>query len=70
MYVINVYSIYTGQVAFSLESLQHYNFDYAQQVHYPHKAQQVRTLFIKTPRKCPLFRLYVSSDYIHVHIHV
>ncbi|OWF36672.1 hypothetical protein KP79_PYT03019 [Mizuhopecten yessoensis] len=31
------------------------SLDYAQQVHYPHHAQQVGPIFFKTPRKCSVF---------------
>ncbi|XP_062615789.1 uncharacterized protein LOC134277475 [Saccostrea cucullata] len=44
-----------GQPICSLEGTQHYSFDYAQQIHYPHYAQQVGPLFFKTPRKCQCF---------------
>ncbi|KAJ8309819.1 hypothetical protein KUTeg_011684 [Tegillarca granosa] len=41
-----------GQKQLSCNGKIHYSFDYAQQIHYPHSAQQVRPLFFKTPRKC------------------
>ncbi|KAJ8305251.1 hypothetical protein KUTeg_015796 [Tegillarca granosa] len=44
-----------GQAECSNQTRMHYSFDYAQQVHYPHYAQQVRPLFFKTPRKCQCF---------------
>lgn len=44
-----------GQPPCTLQSEFHYSFDYAQQVHYPHYAQQVGPLFFKTPRKCQCF---------------
>ncbi|XP_052683547.1 uncharacterized protein LOC128163903 [Crassostrea angulata] len=44
-----------GQPPCTLQSEFHYSFDYAQQVHYPHYAQQVKPLFFKTPRKCQCF---------------
>ena len=46
---------YTGMPPCSKMMKFHYSFDYAQQVHYPHYAQQVGTLFFKTPRKCQCF---------------
>ncbi|XP_063432029.1 uncharacterized protein LOC134714592 isoform X1 [Mytilus trossulus] len=44
-----------GQPPLSFEGSMHYSFDYAQQIHYPHYAQQVGPLFFKTPRKCQCF---------------
>ncbi|XP_053376392.1 uncharacterized protein LOC123561263 [Mercenaria mercenaria] len=44
-----------GQPVCSSDICQHYSFDYAQQIHYPHYAQQVGPLFFKTPRKCQCF---------------
>ncbi|KAJ8316113.1 hypothetical protein KUTeg_006127 [Tegillarca granosa] len=44
-----------GQAKCSNQTRMHYSFDYAQQVHYPHYAQQVGPLFFKTPRKCQCF---------------
>ncbi|KAJ8300396.1 hypothetical protein KUTeg_021915 [Tegillarca granosa] len=44
-----------GQQPLSYQGTMHYSFDYAQQVHYPHYAQQVGPLFFKTPRKCQCF---------------
>ncbi|XP_052760849.1 uncharacterized protein LOC128203463 [Mya arenaria] len=40
----------------------HYSFDYAQQVLYPHYAQQVGKLFFKTPRKCGCFGVCCESS--------
>lgn len=44
-----------GQPACSSKVQLHYSFDYAQQVHLSHYAQQVGPLFFKTPRKCQCF---------------
>ncbi|KAJ8303681.1 hypothetical protein KUTeg_018791 [Tegillarca granosa] len=44
-----------GQAECSNQTRMHYSFDYAQQVHYPHYAQQVGPLFFKTPRKSQCF---------------
>nr|XP_022294254.1 uncharacterized protein LOC111104539 isoform X2 [Crassostrea virginica] len=44
-----------GQPPCTVDAEFHYSFDYAQQVHYPHYAQQVGPLFFKTPRKCQCF---------------
>ncbi|KAJ8316733.1 hypothetical protein KUTeg_005679 [Tegillarca granosa] len=44
-----------GQQPLSYQGTMHYSFDYAQQVHYRHYAQQVGPLFFKTPRKCQCF---------------
>ena len=49
------YHIISGQPTCSLSGIQHYSFDYAQQVHYPHYAQQVGPIFFKTPRRCQCF---------------
>ncbi|XP_062591990.1 uncharacterized protein LOC134253485 [Saccostrea cucullata] len=43
-----------GQVC-THDVTQTYSFDFAQQVHYPHHAQEVGPLFFKTPRKCQAF---------------
>ncbi|XP_053378951.1 uncharacterized protein LOC123554942 [Mercenaria mercenaria] len=40
----------------------HYSFDYAQQVLYPHYAQQVGPLYFKTPRKCGCFGVCCESS--------
>ena len=39
----------------SIETTLHYSWDYAQQVHFPHHAQQVGPIYFKTPRKCNVF---------------
>ncbi|VDI80170.1 Hypothetical predicted protein, partial [Mytilus galloprovincialis] len=44
-----------GQPPLSFEGSMHYSFDYAQQIRYPHYAQQVGPLFFKTPRKYQCF---------------
>ncbi|KAJ8320960.1 LOW QUALITY PROTEIN: hypothetical protein KUTeg_002547 [Tegillarca granosa] len=44
-----------GQAECSNQTRMHYSFDYALQVHYLHYAQQVGSLFFKTPRKCQCF---------------
>lgn len=54
--------ILTGQPPCSLDGTQHYSFDYAQQVHYPHYAQQVGPLFFKTPRKCQCFGICAEGS--------
>lgn len=38
-----------------MDITQMYSFDFAQQIHYPHHAQEVGPLFFKTPRKCQAF---------------
>lgn len=43
-----------GQVC-TMDMTQMYSFDFAQQIHYPHHAQEVGALFFKTPRKCQAF---------------
>lgn len=48
-------SLFSGQPCCSYPGTIHYSFDYAQQVHYPHYAQQVGPLFFKTPRRCQCF---------------
>ena len=45
----------------SFESVCHYSFDFAQQVHYPCNPQQPGPIFFKTPRKCGLFGVSVES---------
>ncbi|WAR14030.1 hypothetical protein MAR_004135 [Mya arenaria] len=44
------------------DTMVHYSFDYAQQVLYPHYAQQVGKLFFKTPRKCGCFGVCCESS--------
>ena len=39
-----------------------YSFDHAQQVHYPHYAQQVGPLFFKTPRKYQCFGICAEGS--------
>ena len=60
--------IFSGKPPCSMTGMQHYSFDYAQQVHYPHYAQQVGPLFFKTPRKCQCFGVCAEgSGKINVH---
>ena len=35
--------------------MQHYSWDFAQQLHYPYEDQQVGPIYFKTPRKAQLF---------------
>ncbi|EDN71488.1 conserved hypothetical protein [Beggiatoa sp. PS] len=35
--------------------MQHYSWDFAQQLHYPYEDQQVGSIYFKTPRKAQLF---------------
>ena len=35
--------------------MQHYSWDFAQQLHYPYENQQVGSIYFKTPRKAQLF---------------
>ncbi|XP_021346221.1 uncharacterized protein LOC110445765, partial [Mizuhopecten yessoensis] len=44
-----------GNPPCSVDGAFNYSWDYAQQVHYPHHAQQVGPIFFKTPRKCSVF---------------
>jgi hypothetical protein len=37
-------TLFSGQPALSYDGTMHYNFDYAQQIHYPHYSQQVGPL--------------------------
>jgi hypothetical protein len=45
----------TGNYSHSVQTTLHYSWDYAQQVHFPHHAQQVGPIYFKTPRKCNVF---------------
>ena len=47
----------TGNYSHSVQTTLHYSWDYAQQVHFPHHAQQVGPIYFKTPRKCNVFRV-------------
>jgi len=44
-----------------------YSFDYCQQVHYPHYAQQVGPMFFKTPPKCQCVAVCCESSGKHGH---
>jgi hypothetical protein len=39
----------------SRDIMQHYSWDFAQQLHYPYEDQQVGPIYFKTPRKAQLF---------------
>lgn len=39
----------------SITIMQHYSWDFAQQLHYPYEDQQVGPIYFKTPRKAQLF---------------
>ena len=45
----------TGKSPQSVQTTLHYSWDYAQQVHFPHHAQQVGPIYFKTQRKCNVF---------------
>lgn len=45
----------TGNSPQSVQIILHYSWDYAQQVHFPHHAQQVGPIYFKTPRNCNVF---------------
>ena len=45
----------TGNSPQSMQTTLHYSWDYAQQVHFPHRAQQAGPIYFKTPRKCNVF---------------
>ena len=60
--VVSICSLFSGQPPCSFVGVQHYSFDYAQQVHYPHYAQQVGPLFFKTPRKCQCFGICAEGS--------
>jgi hypothetical protein len=60
-----------------VQTTLHYSWDYAQQVHFPHHAQQVGPIYFKTPRKCNVFGLCSEGSgncpyhwLLHVHVHV
>ncbi|XP_052769713.1 uncharacterized protein LOC128209636 [Mya arenaria] len=40
----------------------HYSWDFAQQVHYPHHAQQVGPIYFATPRKCQVFGMCAEGS--------
>ena len=44
--------MFSGNPPVSIETTLHYSWDYAQQVHFPHHAQQVGPIYFKTTRKC------------------
>ncbi|CAC5360900.1 unnamed protein product [Mytilus coruscus] len=44
-----------GNPPCSVDTEMHYSWDYAQQVHFPHHAQQVGPIYFKTHRKCNVF---------------
>ena len=41
----------------SVQTTLHYSWDYAQQVPFPHLAQQAGPIYFKTPRKCNVFEV-------------
>ena len=45
----------------SLDSIGHYSFDFAQQIHYPITPQQPGTIFFQTPRKCGIFGVMAEA---------
>ncbi|XP_062605029.1 uncharacterized protein LOC134268076 isoform X2 [Saccostrea cucullata] len=45
----------SGNPPQSVQTTLHYSWDFAQQVHIPHHAQQVGPIYFKTPRKCHVF---------------
>ncbi|XP_069108896.1 LOW QUALITY PROTEIN: uncharacterized protein [Argopecten irradians] len=45
----------TGNSPCTVDGAFHYSWDFAQQVHFSHHAQQVGPIFFKTPRKCSVF---------------
>jgi hypothetical protein len=47
--------MFSGNPPMSVETTRYYSWDYAQQVHFPHHAQQVGPIYFKTPRKCNVF---------------
>ncbi|XP_062612907.1 uncharacterized protein LOC134274662 isoform X2 [Saccostrea cucullata] len=49
------YSSLAEQFKGSVKGAFHYSWDYAQQVHIPHHAQQVGPEYFRTPRKCNVF---------------
>ena len=71
------FSITVGEVC-PFNGTLTYSFDYAQQVHYPHHAQEVGPLFFKTPRKCQAFgicaegagTLFILANIVVVHVYV
>ncbi|XP_062584977.1 uncharacterized protein LOC134246611 [Saccostrea cucullata] len=50
----------------SVDMEMHYSWDYAQQVHFPHHAQQVGPIFFKTPQKCNVFGVCCESSGLHI----
>ena len=59
LHFVNVYfdlfSTLLGNPPLSVNGAFHYSWDYAQQVHIPHHAQQVGPEYFRTPRKCNIF---------------
>ena len=49
--------MFSGNPPKSIETTLHYSWDYAQQVHFPHHAQQVGPIYFKTPMKYNVFRV-------------
>jgi hypothetical protein len=66
--IVNLYTYvyeFSGQVC-TFDGTLIYSFDYAQQVHYPHHAQEVGPLFFKTPRKCQAFGVCAEGPGINI----
>ncbi|XP_061190944.1 uncharacterized protein LOC133199075 [Saccostrea echinata] len=52
----------TGNAPCSVDMEMHYSWVYAQEVHFPHHAQQLGSIFFKTPRKCNVFGVYCEGS--------
>ena len=59
----------SGQGVQANDVTVHYSFDYAQQVFYPHQAQQVGPIYFKTPRKCQCFGVCCETSGINNHLY-
>lgn len=53
--IIGSGEIRTPYKANSVDGMQHYSWDFAQQFHYPFEDQQVGPIYFKTPRRAQLF---------------
>jgi hypothetical protein len=51
--------MFSGNPPMSVEITLHYSWDYAQQVHFPHHAQQAGPIYFKTTRKCNALKYLV-----------
>lgn len=53
--------MFSGNPTMSVETTLYFSWDYAQ-VHFPHHAQQVESIYSKTTRKCNVFGVWSEGS--------